>query len=63
MNTTSAPKGINESLASLKHCIPKGIPIIVTHSIAPITTDIVANASPPNIIHKIFKIVELVDES
>ena len=31
----SAPKGIRESLASLKNCRPKGIPTMVTHKSAP----------------------------
>ena len=28
---TDAPKGVSDSLASLKHCLPKGMPMMVMH--------------------------------
>ena len=32
---TVAPKGVRPSFASLKHCLPKGIPMMVMHQITP----------------------------
>lgn len=45
-----APKGAMESPASLKHCLPKGIPIMVMHQITPKMRNPRARPSPPKII-------------
>ena len=51
---TSAPKGINASLASLKNCLPKGIPIIVQHKITPMNAFPTAMGIPDIISQIIF---------
>ena len=43
--STTDPKGANLSLATLKHCFPKGIPIMVTQRTAP--TKMLTNARNP----------------
>ena len=43
---TVAPNGIRASFASLKHCLPKGIPMIVTHSTAPSTAASTSHGNP-----------------
>jgi len=44
----SRPKGAKTTPAILKHCIPKGIPTMVTHNTNPPNTYISALISPPN---------------
>jgi hypothetical protein len=51
-----APNGINASFASLKHCFPNGMPIIVIHRRNPFNTATHASGKPPKISHRIFKI-------
>ncbi len=46
LSVMDAPKGISESFAILKHCNPKGIPIIVQQSSAPFTAADNANGMP-----------------
>ena len=46
---TFAPNGAKESFANLKHCLPKGIPIIVMHQSAPITANAIPWKRPPKI--------------
>lgn len=53
-----APKGIKASLAILKCCKPKGIPIIVIQKIIPNTAETIAIGIPVTIIHIIFRIKE-----
>lgn len=43
---TDEPKGINASLAILKHCNPKGMPIIVMQNKPPIRADSIASGRP-----------------
>ena len=45
------PNGTSISPASLKHCRPNGIPIMVTHKISPITAQWRADINPPKISH------------
>jgi hypothetical protein len=40
------PNGVNNSLAILKCCLPKGMPTIVQHKIIPIVISIIANGKP-----------------
>lgn len=40
------PNGVNDSLAILKCCLPKGMPTIVQHKIIPIVISIIANGKP-----------------
>lgn len=47
---TSAPKGISDSLANLKHCFPNGIPIIMIHHNIPAMTKPMHKSIPPKII-------------
>ena len=54
---TSVPKGQMQSLANLKHCKPKGIPIMVIQNISPTKKYPIAENSPVNINHKMFPIV------
>ena len=55
---TVAPNGIRASFASLKHCLPKGIPMIVTHSTAPSTAASTAMGIPLKINQKILQTTE-----
>ena len=48
---TSLPNGANASEASLKHCSPMGIPIIVMHQSKPAKHHASACHIPPHIIH------------
>jgi hypothetical protein len=41
-----APKGVADSIASLKHCLPKGIPMMVMHHKIPATMKDIARAIP-----------------
>jgi hypothetical protein len=50
----SAPKGIIASLAILKHCRPKGIPMIVAQQRIPKTQYIIASSMPPKTNQRIF---------
>lgn len=52
---TLAPKGVNAKPAILKHCFPKGIPIIVIQKKIPLNADSTAMGIPPKTSHKIFK--------
>ena len=54
---TLAPDGMKESLAILKNCFPKGIPIIVTHHMHPAKTHTRPPSNPPNINQRILPIV------
>ena len=47
------PNGLRQNLAILKHCNPKGIPMIVTHHKHPTPNHERAKANPPNIIQVI----------
>lgn len=47
-----APKGIRDSFAILKHCSPKGIPMIVIHSNTPFNTATQARGIPLKISQK-----------
>lgn len=49
-----APKGIKETLANLKNCIPKGIPIMVIHHKIPNRQDVTPNSQPNNNIQIMF---------
>ena len=49
-----APKGISASLASLKHCIPKGMPIMVMQKSNPLSANPKAIGKPVTISHRIF---------
>lgn len=53
---TSFPKGFRDRLASLKHCSPTGMPMIVIHQRTPVISQPRALKSPPKMIHKIFPI-------
>lgn len=46
--TTFWPKGQNIRMASLKHCRPNGMPIMVQHNATPPTTYPIAEIKPPN---------------
>jgi hypothetical protein len=48
------PKGNNEKLPILKHCTPKGIPMIVIHQNSPIKIQTKNDQKPTNINHKMF---------
>lgn len=48
------PNGVSDTLASLKCCLPNGIPIIVMHSITPRNTWVNAIHISPITIHNIF---------
>ena len=50
----SFPNGAKVSLANLKHCLPKGIPIIVIHHKSPAKAQLRLLTSPPQMIHKMF---------
>ena len=49
-----APKGIRASLAILKHCRPKGIPMMVIQSTRPIPAAVSAISNPPKMSHSMF---------
>ncbi len=51
---TSLPKGQKDSVASLKHCRPIGMPIIVMHQSMPAKIQDRPLISPPNTNHNIF---------
>lgn len=53
-----APKGIRDSFAILKHCSPKGMPIIVMHSKTPLNTATHARGIPLKINQKTLAITE-----
>ena len=55
-----APNGRNEIRMSLKHCFPKGIPIIVMQKINPATRYPTPSSIPPKISQIIFNSRELV---
>lgn len=48
---TVLPNGANVIVANLKHCLPKGIPMIVMHKITPNKNHKIAVIIPPVIIH------------
>jgi hypothetical protein len=48
------PNGNNDTWASLKHCRPKGMPMIVIQNIAPIIRCVRASSQPKTTIHRIF---------
>lgn len=50
------PNGINVMFANLKHCFPKGIPMIVIHRINPRKNQIIEVKIPPRSSHMILKI-------
>jgi len=52
----SAPNGKSANFASLNHCIPNGIPIIVIHKITPVIKWETAAPQPININHRILTI-------
>ena len=52
--TTIDPNGVNDNLAILKCCFPKGIPTIVQHKLTPIVISAIANGKPVIQIHKRF---------
>ena len=56
----SDPKGISANWANLKHCFPKGIPIIVIQKRMPFRNATIANSSPPNKIQRILSKTEAV---
>ena len=56
--TIFAPKGVRASLAILKNCLPKGIPMIVTHHSSPNTALTIAIQSPQKISQMILAIVD-----
>lgn len=53
-HTTIEPKGVNDNLAILKCCLPKGMPTIVQHKLTPIVVSASANGKPVKQIHKRF---------
>ena len=54
LSTVSFPKGVNTSSANLKHCLAKGIPIIVIANKIPNITNKILAMSHPNIKKIIF---------
>lgn len=60
MLTIVAPKGDSASFAILKHCSPKGIPIMVQHSKMPFNRAVSASGMPLKIIQKRLAIKEIV---
>ena len=51
-----APKGESDKTASLKHCLPKGIPMIVIHQKMPENKKPTAKKKPPKISQIMFAI-------
>ena len=52
------PKGMRESLASLKHCLPTGMPTIVIHQRSPRRRYPIAISQPKRTIQRMFTIKE-----
>ena len=55
---TVAPNGISASFASLKHCLPNGMPMIVMQNSTPITADSNAMGTPLKISQKMLQMTE-----
>ncbi len=55
---TSAPTGASDSLASLKNCLPNGMPTMVMHHSSPKKKWVAASARPPKKNHITFTMNE-----